>query len=101
MPITFHTPSYADLTFLSDVGKQLIELMGLTPNVPGALLADDIDGALARLRAGLASLEVQQVDADHSTTDDEETPLPLSRRAKPLLELLESARAAQHNVMWD
>ena len=99
MPITFHTKSYADLTFLTDVGKQLIELMGHTPNVPGAILADDIAAALARLRAGLAATDLDQ--PEEADTDEEARPIQLSRRAAPLIALLESAQAEQENVMWD
>ena len=101
MPITFHTKSYADLTFLTDVGKQLIELMGHTPHVPGAVLARDLSAALARLRAGLATIETDDQAVDASQTDEEERPVSLSRRAMPLIALLEAARADNENVMWD
>lgn len=100
MPITFHTQSHADLTFLTDIGKALIEMMGHTPNVPGAILADDIPAALTRLRAALA-LSDTETDNTSAPNDEEEPPIPLARRALPLVALLESARAAQQNVMWD
>lgn len=100
MPITFHTKSYADLTFLTDVGKQLIELMGHTPNVPGAILVNDISAALARLRASLAAVEVDQPE-ETPQTDEEERPIHLSRRAAPLIGLLEAAKVDRENVMWD
>lgn len=99
MPITFHTKSYADLTFLSDVGKQLIELMGHTANVPGAILADDIPAALARMRSGLAEADPDEPEPAHD--DDEARPIHLSRHAAPLIALLEAAQAEQENVMWD
>lgn len=101
MPITFHTKSYADLTFLTDVGKQLIELMGHTPNVPGAILANDVPAALARLQTGLAAEELNQQTEEAPQTEEEEPPIRLSRRAKPLIALLEAAHADKENVMWD
>jgi len=101
MPVTFHTKSYADLTFLSDVAKALIELMGHTPNVPGAILANDIPAALARLRTGLAAIELDQPVEEASQTDEEERPIHLSRRAVPLIALLEAAQADHEDVMWD
>ena len=101
MPITFHTKSYADLTFLTDVGKQLIELMGHTPNVPGAILANDLPAALARLQTGLAADELDQQTEDAPQSDEEARPIRLSRRAIPLIALLEAARADNENVMWD
>lgn len=100
MPISFHTPAHAELTFLTEVGKQLIELMGHTPNVPGAILAEDLPAALARLRAGLAATAInEKADAHHSTEEDEPV-ITLSRHAQPLIDLLEAARAARENVMW-
>lgn len=101
MPITFHTKSYADLTFLTDVGKQLIELTGHTPNVPGAILANDLPAALARLRTGLATTELDAQLDETPHPDEEERPIHLSRRALPLIALLEAARADKENVMWD
>lgn len=101
MPVTFHTKSYADLTFLTDVAKTLIELMGHTPNVPGAILANDIQAALARLRTGLAAIELDQPVEEASQMDEEERPIHLSRRAVPLIALLEAAQADHEDVMWD
>ena len=101
MPITFHTKSYADLTFLSDVGKQLITLMGHTPNVPGAILAGDLADALARLRAGLGETSADSLSKEGAHTNDAEPPIGLAQRALPLMQLLEAARAGNENVMWD
>lgn len=101
MPITFHTKSYADITFLTDVGKQLITLMGHTPNVPGAIVAGDLSDALARLRTGLGETSAEHQPNEDARTDDAERPIDLAQRALPLLQLLEAARADNENVMWD
>ena len=101
MPIIFHTKSYADIIFLTDVGKQLIELMGHTPNVPGAILASDLPAALARLRASLAAADADQSTEESPQAGEEERPVRLSRRAMPLIALLEEAHASNENVMWD
>ena len=101
MPITFHTKPYADITFLTDVGKQLIELMGHTPNVPGAIVASDLSAALAHLRAGLAAVQADNQFEEDVRTDEDERPVSLSHRALPLITLLEAARADNENVMWD
>lgn len=100
MPITFHTKHYADIMFLNDVGKQLITLMGHTPNVPGAILASDVLAAIAQLRAAIAVAETTQPQTDNRA-DDDERPVSLLQRALPLLELLEAARTENENVMWD
>ncbi len=101
MPITFHTKSYADLTFLSDVGKELITLMGHTPNVPGAIVADDLANALARLRAGLGDTSADIQPKENARNDDAERSIGLAQRALPLIQLLEAAHADNENVMWD
>ena len=109
MLITFHTKSYADITLFGDIGKQLIELMGHTPIVPGAILAEDVPAALARLRAGVAansahakaSDKKMASDKNNVQSDDEERPISLANRALPLISLLEAAAKAKENVMWD
>lgn len=101
MPITFHTKSYADITFLTDVGKQLIELMDHTPNVPGAIVASDLSAALAHLRAGIAATQANNQFVEDGGTDKAERPVSLSHRALPLIALLEAAGADKENVMWD
>ena len=102
MIITFHTKSYADITFLGDIGKQLIELMGHTVSVPGAILASDLSAALVRLRAGVADISADNKDVENDArADDEERPVSLAQRALPLIQLLEAALADKENVMWD
>lgn len=103
MLITFHTKSYADITLFGDIGKQLIELMGHTSTVPGAILAEDLPTALARLLAGVAAPSVQAAVSDKSDAraDDEEQPVSLAHRALPLIQLLEAAVKDTENVMWD
>ena len=101
MPITFHTRSYADITFLTDVGKQLIELMDHTPKVPGAILASDLPAALALLRAGIATAHANKQPEEYVHADETERPVTLSHRALPLIALMEAAQAAKENVMWD
>lgn len=100
MPITFHTTSYADLTFLTDIGKQLITSMGHTPNVPGAVLSSDLPAAITHLRAAIAESVTHPPQAQ-DPADDHEPRVSLSQRASPLLALLEAAQLDKENVMWD
>ena len=102
MIITFHTKSYADITFLGDIGTQLIEMMGHTATVPGAILASDLPAALAHLRAGVtANTAIEQPVAADGQNQDKERPVSLAHRALPLIHLLEAALADKENVMWD
>jgi len=102
MLITFKTPAYADITMFGDVAKALIKLMGHSGSIPGAILAEDVPAALAKLRAAVE----HNPDAPlNPHRDDDDTPsgesVSLSKRALPLLELLEAAVRDEKNVMWD
>ena len=111
MLVTFKTSAYSDITLFGGAAVSLLKLMGQSGNVPGALLAADIPEALKTLHDGLAKLseeDNQYVEADlsPSTEDawgdsDDTAPVALHTRAGPLISLLEAAKAAQENVLWD
>jgi hypothetical protein len=103
MLITFKTPAYADITMFGDVGKALIAMMGHSGTIPGAILAEDVPKALEKLRAAVTHNPDAPLNPHHD--DDEDTPsgesVSLSKRALPLMELLEAAARDEKNVMWD
>ncbi len=101
MLITFHTQAYADITLFGQVAQTLLRLMGHSGTVPGAILAEDIPEALAQLKAGTAAHPDAPAPGPARGEDDEEPPVSLSRRALPLIELLEAAARDRCNVMWD
>jgi len=53
MLVTFSCPAYADITMFGDVAVRLITLMGHSGKVPGGLLAEDVQAALARLESAV------------------------------------------------
>lgn len=103
MLVTFHTKTYADITMFGQVALTLIRLMGHSGSVPGAILAEDVPAALARLRA--AAEANPDAPAPGPTTgrgdDADEPPVSLSHRALPLIALLEAAARDGGHVMWD
>lgn len=108
MLVTFRTNAYADIMMFGDVAVQLLQLMGHSGTVPGALLADDIPAALAQLKKALEMHKTsvpkssrQQEDDDEEDDKEKEPPVDLVHRALPLIELLEAAAAAKADVMWD
>ena len=101
MLITFRTKAYADITMFGDVALNLIHLMGHSGSVPGAILAEDVPAALARLRAGAAANPDAPAPGPGQDDDTDEPPVTLSHRALPLIELLEAAARDGCNVMWD
>lgn len=99
MIVTFTTKTYPDITMFGDVATRLIRMMGLTGKVPSAIGAADVPKALTALRASLEA-EPSGEPANDESTDREEPPVSISRRAFPLIELLEAAAAAENGVTW-
>jgi len=114
--VTFKTSAFADITMFGSVATTLLKMMGQSGNVPGALLAEDLPAALQNLNTALA--EAARADSEHSEDmtgmapasdpvlaldedEDDMRPVPIATRAGPLLELLEAARAAKQNVLWE
>ncbi|MFY9974144.1 MAG: DUF1840 domain-containing protein, partial [Chromatiaceae bacterium] len=54
MLVTFKTEAYANITMFGEVAVTLLKLMGHSGTIPGALLAEDVPTALARLKAAVA-----------------------------------------------
>ena len=101
MLITFSCSAYTNITMFGDVAVHLLRLMGHSGTVPGAILAEDIPAALECL---VAAIQAEQQLPEQKQTGGEENSEPvvsLSRRAFPLIELLEAAAKKKCNVMWN
>jgi len=101
MLVTFSCPAYAHITMFGDVAVRLLELMGHSGTVPGALLADEVQPALARLEAAVSPGKQLPAPEEAAQDEDEEPAVSLRNRALPLIELLEAAVQEKCNVMWD
>lgn len=103
MLITFKTPVHADITMFGDVAKALVQMMGHSGAVPGALLAEDVPAALARLKAAVDASPEAPLNPEHEDSDDDTRAqsVSLRHRALPLISLLEAASRDEKNVMWD
>lgn len=101
MIVTFRTKAYADITMFGDVAVALLKLAGLSGTVPTAILAKDIPQAIRGLEGGLARVAALPPDGAAKPADDRdaEPPVPMQRRAWPLLGLLRAAAAAGQDVM--
>ena len=119
MLVTFKTnASHPDVTMFGEAARSLLKKMGQSGNVPGALMPEDIPEALSRLERELADEDEEEtpasgesasgagtVSADgaggHPDDDDDQVEsVSLSRRATPLIGLLETARDADSSVSW-
>jgi hypothetical protein len=101
MLVTFSCPAHADITMFGDVAIRLIRMMGHSGTVPSAILAEDVPAAHKRLQAAVEEDGRAHEHQESTNSDDEEPAISLRHRAVPLLELLEAAKAAKCNVMWD
>jgi Domain of unknown function (DUF1840) len=102
MLIIFRTRSAPTITMFGEVGTQLLKMMGQSGVVPGAIVGTDVARALANLRIALrqdsAGAPASQASADQEERDP---PIALSKRAGPLLDLLERAARAGEDVVWE
>ncbi|WP_311568158.1 DUF1840 domain-containing protein [Photobacterium arenosum] len=107
MLITFHSQASANITMFGDVAKQLIHMMGYCENIPGIIDVDDVPQALSNLQSKLAEAEKQapvqqaETEAEEDPWEDQEPQISMMTRARPLIEMLESAIADEVVVMWE
>lgn len=101
MLVTFRTPAYSNITMFGDVALILIEAMGHSPSVPGALAAEDVPRALQRLREAIETKGGEVLPAPREDSEAREDRVSLAHRALPLVQLLEAAAASEEYVMWD
>ena len=112
MLVTFSCPAYADVTFFGDVAVRLLKLMGQSGHVPGALLAEDVAAALARLEEAIetdrrrheAEAAAKRQDREEKEKreegEQEKRVVNLSHRAFPLIRLLRAAVRDEVDVIW-
>ncbi len=112
MLVTFRSKATESITMFQDVAESLLKLMGATGRIPGALDADDVPPALAKLEAEVEALKAvtastpappatNEDSAEPDTEGETPAPVPLVSRAVPLLSLLKRAAAAHVGVIWE
>ncbi|MGF1703674.1 DUF1840 domain-containing protein [Photobacterium makurazakiensis] len=111
MLVTFKCKASGNIMMFGDVAKQMLQMMGYCENIPGAIDAEDVTGALNKLKAALSKIQElelkaeqnakQDIDIDDLNTIDVEPVVNLVRRAYPLIEMLELAKKENCHVMWD
>ncbi|WP_324780885.1 DUF1840 domain-containing protein [Thiobacillus sedimenti] len=103
MLVTFTCKAYADITMFGEVALTMLKMMGHSPTVPGAILAEDVPAALERLEGAIAAVrqaEMTTAPKKAPSDDADEVPVSLAHRALPLIELLTAAARQRCDVMW-
>lgn len=95
MLITFHCKDYEDITMFGDIAKQLLQMMGHSAQVPGAIKAQDLPQALEKLQQSL------QQEMKPATDDEEDMPVSLKHRAIPIINMLKAAIKNNADILWD
>lgn len=102
MIVTFSTDAFGDMTMFGDVAVSLLKKMGHSGTVPGAIMADDVPAALAKLTTAIEALKEQQTAPNSTSNKDESEPaVSLAKRALPLINLLKAAAEKKTDVMWE
>lgn len=103
MLVTFTCKAYADITMFGDVALSMLNMMGHSGTIPGAILADDVPAALDRLKNAIEKTKVapaQSEPEDSRHDEPDEQPVSLANRALPLIGLLTAAAKENCDVMW-
>ena len=102
----FKSRATADLIMLEPNGRQLLEIIGKTPDSHGIVTAAQIPAAIAALEAAVA-LDEANANAgaeDAQGADDEQQPprdtVRLRQRAAPFIDMLRRSAAEDHDVVW-
>lgn len=109
----FKSKATGSVVMLSPVAERLLAIVGKEPGPKGIFTVDQMAPAIAALRAAvarekaaLAEAGAQAEETDADETDPEERARQASRavtlgqRAWPLIDMLETARAADQVVTW-
>jgi hypothetical protein len=99
MLVTFRSSAWGNVTMFGDVAQALLKMMGHSGTVPSALLARDIPAALERLKRELAAAPPPA--APKKDDPDAELPIALSKRAYPLIQLLNASAQKRADVTWE
>ena len=96
MLVRFHS-KVGGFTMQADIAVPLLRMMGMSGDVPGAVLAKDLPAALDRLKRGVAAGADQGGDGQTGAAPR----VSLAARAFPLVQLLESAAKRTCDVIWE
>lgn len=97
MFVTFTSDAYENITYFHSVAKQLITLMDHSGAIPGAIKAADLPHALTNLQHGLPHDPATPI----AFADEEDEPaISLTKRAIPLIHLLEASIKKNCDVLW-
>lgn len=96
MLVKFSSTGGATVSMFEKDAKQLIEMMGHSGSIPGAIDAEGIPAALSKLDN---ALHIHQEETEDECEDANS--VQGNVRAFPLIELLKNAHTKGKSVMWE
>lgn len=107
MLVRFSSDANASVLMFGDVARVLLDMMGQSGRIPGALAESDVPGALECLKVAIAASQTGSKDQSRSSREDAqderttEPPVGIAARAYPLLLLMEASVRSHAAVVWE
>lgn len=105
----FKSRATADLIMLEVNGRQILEIIGKSPEAHGIVTVEQIPAAIAALEAAAAEDAARRAASGANEADEAEEEAPpsgaqdgvsLGRRVAPLVEMLRRSAAEGMDVTW-
>jgi hypothetical protein len=99
----FKSKADGDLLMMTNVGDQILRIVGREPAPKGIIEAAALPQAIRALEEAIADAELARRDAERGESDDEERgaeAIGLQQRAWPLLEMMRRSLAARADIVW-
>ena len=101
----FKSKATGDLIMLEPNGRQVLEIVGKTPQPKGIILPADMPTAIAALEAAVvldeskrrAAMEQARADGGPAPTLE---PVSLRQRAAPMIDMLRRCAKAEAEIVW-
>ncbi|MGB1258393.1 MAG: DUF1840 domain-containing protein [Thiolinea sp.] len=98
--IRFTSKASASVSMFDKDAAAMLKMMGHSGTIPSAIRTQDVARYLENFENALKAAAEAELPLTYEA-DEDEPPVPVNRRAFPLLELMRKALAAEENVMWD
>jgi hypothetical protein len=99
----FKSKADGDLLMMTNVGDQILRIVGREPAPKGIIEAAALPQAIRALEEAIADAELARRDAERGESDDEERgaeAIGLQQRAWPLLEMMRRSLAERADIVW-
>lgn len=99
MLVKFESSETGEIMMFADIARQLLKLLGKECTARGVFTQAEMLPAAQRLRQAIGEADTAKGD---DAADEDQRPLPLARRAWPLIDMLERSAAGgeRTNILW-